>query len=48
MKLEEEVYRNTFPLIQEFYQNEKVDTKKLDAYYKDLNIFMKHQGMFKE
>ena len=48
MKAEEEVYRNTLPLIQEFNQNKKVDTKKLDAYYKELDIFMKHQGMFKE
>ena len=48
MKAEEEVYRNTLPLIQEFYQNKKVDTKKLDAYYKELDIFMKHQGMIQE
>ena len=48
MKVEDEVYRNTLPLIQEFYQNKKVDSKKLDTYYKDLDIFMKHQGMIKE
>lgn len=48
MKVEDEVYRNTLPLIQEFNQNKKVDSKKLDTYYKDLDIFMKHQGMFKE
>ena len=48
MKVEEEVYRNTLPLIQEFNQNKKVDSKKLDTYYKDLDIFMKHQGMIKE
>lgn len=48
MKVEDEVYRNTLPLIQEFNQNKKVDSKKLDAYYKDLDIFMKQQGMIKE
>ena len=48
MKAEDEVYRNTLPLIQEFYQNKKVDTKKLDAFYQELDIFMKHQGMIKE
>ena len=48
MKAEDEVYRNTLPLIQEFNQNKKVDSKKLDVYYKDLDIFMKQQGMIKE
>ena len=48
MKAEEEVYRNTLPLIQEFNQNKKVDSKKLDAFYQELDIFMKHQGMIKE
>ena len=48
MKVEDEVYRNTLPLIQEFNQNKKVDSKKLDTYYKDLDIFMKQQGMIKE
>jgi hypothetical protein len=48
MKVEDEVYRNTLPLIQEFNQNKKVDSKKLDVYYKDLDIFMKQQGMIKE
>ena len=48
MKVEDKVYRNTLPLIQEFYQNKKVDSKKLDAYYKELDIFMKQQGMIKE
>lgn len=48
MKVEDEVYRNTLPLIQEFNQNKKVDSKKLDAFYQELDIFMKHQGMIKE
>ena len=47
MKAEEEVYRNTLPLIQEFNQNKKVDTKKLDAYYKELEVSLKHLGIIK-
>lgn len=48
MKVEDEVYRNTLPLIQEFYQNKKVDSKKLDTYYKELEVFLKGQGVFNQ
>ena len=48
MKAEEEVYRNTLPLIQEFYQNKKVDTKKLDTFYQELEEYLEGQGVFNQ
>lgn len=48
MKAEEEVYRNTLPLIKEFYQNKKVDTKKLDAFYQELEEYLEGQGVFNQ
>jgi hypothetical protein len=48
MKAEEEVYRNTLPLIQEFNQNQKVDTKKLDAFYQELEEYLEGQGVFNQ
>lgn len=48
MKAEEEVYRNTLPLIQEFNQNKKVDTKKLDAFYQELEEYLEGQGVFNQ
>lgn len=46
MKVEDEVYRNTLPLIQEFNQNKKVDSKKLDAFYQELEEYLEGQGVF--
>ena len=48
MKAEEEVYRNTLPLIQEFNQNKKVDSKKLDAFYQELEEYLEGQGVFNQ
>lgn len=48
MKLEEDMFRNTLPLIQEFYQNKKVDTKKLDPFYQELEEYLKGQGVFNQ
>ena len=48
MKVEEELYRNTLPLIKEFYQNKKVDTKKLDAFYQELEEYLEGQGVFNQ
>jgi hypothetical protein len=48
MKVEDEVYRNTLPLIQEFNQNKKVDSKKLDAFYQELEEYLEGQGVFNQ
>ena len=48
MKIENDVYQYTLPFQQSTYQKGKVDKKELDAFYQELDIFMKQQGMIKE
>ena len=48
MKVEDEVYRMTRPFQQATYQKGKVDKKELDAFYQELEEYLKAQGVFNQ
>ena len=44
MKVEEQLFQSVLPYTQEFYKIGKVDKKKLDDFYNELEMFLKVQG----
>ena len=48
MKIEDEVYQYTLPFQQATYQKGKVDKKELDAFYLELEDYLKAQGVFNQ
>ena len=48
MKIEDEVYQYTLPFQQATYQKGKVDKKELDAFYQELEDYLKGQGVFNQ
>ena len=46
MKVEDEVYRMALPFQQATYQKGKLDKKSLDAFYQELEEYLKAQGVF--
>ena len=48
MKVEEQLYQSVLPYTQKFYKNGKVDKKELDAFYQELEEYLKGQGVFNQ